>query len=80
MATGDLQTRVLEQEESEDERVAEISVDELWAEIDRKSREYFNLSRDEFAKQYRQGVLPDSFAVSELGFLLRCIDDSFIPA
>lgn len=81
MAIRELQREVLVQEEyEEDEYADDISVDELWAEIDQKSRQHFDLSADDFAQLYRQGAFPNSFAVSELGFLLRCIDDSFIPA
>jgi ethanolamine utilization protein EutA (predicted chaperonin) len=80
MTTKELPVNVLEQEEYKDEYAGEISADELWAEINQKALEYFNLSGAEFAEQYRHGALPDSFAVSELGFLLRCINDSFIPA
>ncbi len=75
------QQEILVQEEYEyNEDASEISAIELWAEINQKARAYFNLSGAEFAEQYCHGALPDSSAVAELGFLLRCIDDSFIPA
>ena len=58
----------------------EVSAEALWAEIDQKARQYFNLSGDDFARLYQQGALPNTFAVAELGFLLRCFNDRFIPA
>lgn len=72
--------KLLQSEQECDECAGEISVDELWAEIDQKAHQYFNISGQDFARLYQQGALTDNFAVAELGFLLRCIDDSFIPA
>jgi hypothetical protein len=57
-----------------DECASEISVD------DQAARQHLRMSGQEFAERYRLGQLEDSCAVSELGFLLRCIDDSFVPA
>ncbi len=59
---------------------SEISAEELWAEIDQKARRDLGMSGEQFAIQYRRGLLEDSFTVAELGFLLRCIDDTSIPA
>ncbi len=63
-----------------DESAAEISPEELWSEIDAKSRRHLDMSGVEFVRQYRSGALDDTFVVAELGFLLRCLDDAFIPA
>ncbi len=85
MATQQIQQDIGVSEEAQmpyesDPNVEEISVAELWAEIDRKARQHLNLSGEEFAHLYRQGVLEDIMVVAELGLLLRCIDDTFIPA
>ncbi len=63
-----------------DDCAAEISPEELWSEIDAKSRRHLGMSGAEFVRQYRSGSLEDTFVVAELGFLLRCLDDAFIPA
>lgn len=81
MDTQQTQQYMTAQEECEcDLYVDEISAEELWAEIDQKARQYFDLSGKEFARQYRHGMIPDTFASAELGFLLRCVDDSLISA
>lgn len=81
MAIQQIQQFIAAQEQYEAEQCAdEVSAAELWAEIDQKARQYFNLSSEEFAHLYHQGAVIDTFAVAELGFLLRCLDDARLPA
>ncbi len=62
-----------------DDCPGEVSPGDLWAELDQKAHEWLNMSAATFVQQYRQGQLPDTYVVAELGFLLRCIDEDFIP-
>jgi alkyl hydroperoxide reductase subunit AhpF len=58
----------------------EVLAAELWAEIEDKAQRHLGLSGVQFVREYRSGHLVDTFAVAEIGFLLRCLDDAFIPA
>lgn len=51
--------------------VEEVSQEQIIEEIDREARESLDMSFDEFLQAYREGDLPDTFAVNELVTLLR---------
>ena len=60
--------------------IEESSDEEVWAEIDHGARLHLGLSGAEFADQYRQGLLEDSYAVARLALLLRFVDDGSVSA
>lgn len=81
MATRRLQrnVRVKSLPDDGEQDLEEVSVADLWAEIDQEAHRRLNMSGEEFARRYRLGELPDTLAVVELGILLSCVDDARIP-
>lgn len=62
--------------------VRDVTEGEVREEVDRRARQRLGISGDEFARGYREGSLPDTPAVNEIGILLSLVDDELasLPA